>query len=359
MRKESLAAPVRIWSTILLLAALAGCTAPTPETPTITVEPSTPAAEPSTSTTPPARTTPSAPPVKATPEPYAIPPGILFRDPATSTLRALDATPPRIELLPSGFDVRGGIVAQGDNQNMVRLWNLQGDLSTIAVQLNHMGRLSLAADGTRAVVQATTAPLGQPPIGSQFDVYVIDLRDGSSSKLSQTPYNAESPEWSPVGDLIAWSSFSPEEGIDLHLARPDGSEHRVIEDEGGLHLAFAPEGMRILNSARMRIIDLASGELVIDLRDEAIAGVRAAGYELDTRFPGQADRGTFPLDGAFSPDGSSLVFDGAVVKDGEYGILIMKMRTDGTGFEIVAGPLTVDPARTNNLNYSETNPLWR
>lgn len=360
MRKDGRTGPVRIPPAILLILLLAGCTDPATDGPTPTSEPpvvtapskALPSSQPSASPAPPSRATPP-------PGAYAIPSGILYRDPATSRLRASDGIAPRIDLMPSGFDVRAGIVAQGDNRNAIRVWDVLGTMSTLRVELNHIGRLSLSPDGSRAVVQATTAPLGQPPTGSSFDVYVIDLADGAVRRLSETPYNAESPEWSPTGDLIAWSSFSPEEGIDLHLARPDGSDHRVLDDAGGIHSAFSPDGMRILDPGRMRILDVASGEVTADLRDEAIAAVRAEGYDLDTRFPGQAGRGTFPLDGAFSPDGTSLVFDGAVVKDGEYGILIMTMRLDGTAFRVVAGPLEVDPARTNGHNYSETNPLWR
>jgi len=60
----------------------------------------------------------------------------------------------------------------------------------------------------------------------------------------------------------------------------------------------------------------------------------------------------------FSPDGTQLVFDGAVKQGAGSAIVIATMALDGSGFEVVAGPFTVDPTTTNGLNYSETNPMW-
>lgn len=353
MRGRDVVNGMRLAFAVLVLASLAGCAAgpardTTPETAQPTPTPAGTTPEPT-----PADATPTPP--RGTPIPPAFPAGVIFRDPTTSRLQALEGGAPRVDLMPGGFDIRVGLLAQGDNQNAIRL--VVGEtVRPLFVQLNHVARLSLSPNASHAVVQATTAPRGAPP--DQFDVFTVDMQTGATTKLSDAPYNDESPEWSPDGGLIAWSSFSPEEGIDLHLARPDGTAHRVIDDAGAIHLAFSPDGTRILDAGRMRIIDL-DGNVVADLRDEALAGLRAAGYEPDTRYPGQADRGTFPLDGAFSPDGERIVFDGAAVKDGAYGVVIATMRVDGTAFEIVAGPFAVRPETTNRLNYSETNPMWR
>jgi hypothetical protein len=108
----------------------------------------------------------------------------------------------------------------------------------------------------------------------------------------------------------------------------------------------------------MRMYALPSGTLETDLEDEVLAGLAAAGYAPDTRFPGQANRGTFPLDGAFSPDGREILVDGAVVKDGRYGVILARIGVDGSSFTVLSHLIAVDPARSNQHNFSQLNPAW-
>jgi len=84
------------------------------------------------------------------------------------------------------------------------------------------------------------------------------------------------------------------------------------------------------------------------VRAQVIAGLAAAGSRPDTRFGGQGGAGTFPLDGAFSPDKKTIVFDGAVEKDGAFGVLLCRINADGTGFTILRPPLQVMPMFSNN-----------
>ena len=82
------------------------------------------------------------------------------------------------------------------------------------------------------------------------------------------------------------------------------------------------------------------------------------GYEPDKRFPGQTNRGTFPLDADFAPDGQSLVLDGAVKKNSRYGIILFTISATGNDFKVVHELIEVTPDFSNNHNYSQTNPLW-
>ena len=283
--------------------------------------------------------------------PLLFPQGIIFRSP-DGALVALDAAAPEVTLGPGGFDVQESILVQADNEDALRIVAPDGsERRVVARGLQQVARASLSPDGTQAVVQATE--------GGALDVFVVDLSTGAYRRLSAGAENDESPEWSRAGDAIAYSSFSPTEGIQLHVVTPTGDELARVQDAGAIHVAFSPDGARVLDPGRLRIVEVANGAIVADLHEAGLAGLRAAGYAPDTRFPGQANRGTFPLDGAFSPDGGSLVFDGAVEKDGAYGVVVATMRVDGSGFRIVAGPFPVDPATTNGLNYSELNPMWR
>lgn len=291
-------------------------------------------------------------------EPSWLAQGILYRDPGTGRLAAVDAIPPSFTLQVGGFDWADGVLAQGDNEVALRLQGV-GARTVTAAGIHHVGRASLDPDAGFAVVQATAGAGPPAPPANDFNIYGVNLDDGTVSRIGSSTDNEESPEWSPDGSRIAYSSFSPADGIDLHIVDATSlQEQRVIDDAGGIHLSFSRDGARILESGRLRVYDAGSGELTHDLLDEARAGLAGAGYQIEDRFPGQANRGTFPLDGDFSPDGTRLVFDGAVKQGAASAILIATMGLDGTGFEVIAGPFAVDPARTNGLNYSETNPMW-
>lgn len=108
----------------------------------------------------------------------------------------------------------------------------------------------------------------------------------------------------------------------------------------------------------MHIYEIQTGRLIADLRAEAIEGLKAAGYEPDDRFPGQANRGTFPLDGGFSPDGRWIVFDGAVRRGTAFGVVLAQIGVDGTGFQLLSDLIPTKPEYSNNHNFSQLNPRW-
>lgn len=273
-------------------------------------------------------------------------------------------------LPPNGFDLTPQWAAATDSQSTILLIGPAGEGRRIEARgLHHIGRPSLDAEATHAAVQANEdAGSIDPSVpGADFNVYVVQLVDscaackgtkGSWSKLGGLPVNEESPEWVPGTRLVAYSSFDPAQGIDIHVHdATDGREVARFPGIGGLHLAASADGRRLLEARSLRIYDAATGALEHDLRDEALAGLRAAGYDVDAVHDGMDGAGSFPLDGAFSPDGSEIVFDGAVTGKGT-GLLVMRIRTDGTGFQVVAGPVPADPARSNDHNYSQLNPKW-
>lgn len=292
------------------------------------------------------------------------PSGIYYGHPIEQghhTLRHADgASIPTIRYHGVGFDVSKTLFVSVDDDRRVTMVQPDGKVTSIvATGLFHPARPSLSPDGERIVVQATLTP--EPPggPGTNFEIFIIDLADGSSTRISNGPMNDESPEWVPGTETIVWSSFSPEEGIDLHeYWVAEGKENTTRDDLGAIHLDVSDDASSFLDPGRLRLYELSTGELVGDLKDEAIEFARLAGYERDTQHAGQANRGSFPLDGAYSPDGNEIVFDGAVTRHGESGIIVMTIARDGSRAETVVSMLPYNPAWTNNHNFSGLNPTW-
>ncbi|MSQ26443.1 MAG: hypothetical protein EXR49_09335 [Dehalococcoidia bacterium] len=83
-----------------------------------------------------------------------------------------------------------------------------------ATGLFQIARPSLAPDGRSAAVQASEDP--STPVGS-LNIYLVDLANGTWRRNCDRPVNEESPEWFPRSNRIAYSSFSPIAGVNLHV----------------------------------------------------------------------------------------------------------------------------------------------
>ncbi len=268
-----------------------------------------------------------------------------------------ETLPVTINMTPGSFSLQPERLVFADNRDMVVIVSPDGRQRTVrATGLFQMARPSLSPDGARAAVQASEDPA--VPAGS-LDIYIVDLATGSWRKISNLPVNEESPEWFPRSNKIAYSSFSPTEGIDLHVYDVDKQQEALlVKGAGGIHVAVSPDERTIFVPSVMRLYDATSGQVVADLRTAMLSALQQAGYAPDQRFPGQGNRGTYPLDATFSPDSKLIVFDGAVKKGDQYGVILARMAVDGSGFAVLQDMLDVNPTFSNNHNFSQTNPYW-
>lgn len=258
-----------------------------------------------------------------------------------------------------GFDLRPDRLVSVEQSSLGAV-GPDGARTSVRLQgVFHASRASLSDDARRVAFQALDHPDFRGGAADDFNIYVADVASGETIRVSNATVNDESPEWVPGKSWIVWSSFDPERGIDAHVVDVDSrAEIARLPDAGAIHLAVSADGRRLLDPGRMRIHALPGGALEADLKDEVLAGLSAAGYMPDARYPGQAGRGTFPLDGDFSPDGGRIVFDGAVTKEGRYGVVLASIGVDGRGFQVLTDLISVDPARSNQHNFSQLNPLW-
>lgn len=307
--------------------------------------------------------------------------GIYFVEPTLEApggiVTKLDGADPDVEMMGQGFDMSPKKLVW-TNDGRVVITYPTGETENVDVEgLYAIARPSLSPDGGQIAVQATETPFSNET-GPQFlTIYVISLADGDWRRLGPVPEQVvpgyEVPEWLPTGNRIAYWAVEDDCQTVRIVDAITGEAETTIRDDGPtgcfnpdqstgprFHIATSEDGNRLLIPGQMQVYDVDTGELVTDLRAEALAGLTAAGYEPDDRYPGQGNAGAFPLDGAFSPDGTELVFDGAVhrLSDDTFGLLLMKIGIDGTGFSVLEGPVPNDPMWSNNNNFSLLTPLW-
>ena len=257
-----------------------------------------------------------------------------------------------VQLGGVGFDVRRDLVVFVEGTDIITV-TADGSRRTRPVRgLHHMARPSFSPDGTRVAVQASESAAVPP---SDLNIYVIELATGIPTRISSRSVNEESPKW--VNDeRVAYASFSASDGIRTHVH--DVARDREVSTigDGFIHFAVSHDGRSLFVPSSGKIYDVDSGAIVADIGDALLRGLRSLGFEPDDRYRGQAGLGTFPLAASFAADGASLVFDGAVRKDGRYGVALFSAGVDGSETKALTPMIDVDPARSNNHNYSQLTP---
>jgi hypothetical protein len=376
-----------------MVTVVAGCTASAPPPPVATSGPATATPSAAVATQQAAAST-SAP--APTPK-RKFPHGLYIVRPSLQhpggTLEVVDGDGPlpvSVEFFGTGYDVNDDFVigaqqAPPPQPEFLTLFGADGSRRTIPVKgLYGMGRPSLSPDGKFVVVQATETPVDPAaPMPKYLADYVIDLATGSFRRVTSLPAQEvaegrELPKWFPSGDRILYQTNDFSGGgpagcdviriIDaatgqqlLQLGRggPTGCYTPSPSTGPRFHAEVSLDSSLIVIPGQMQIYDAKSFRLVADIRTQVLAGLAAAGYKPDTRFPGQGNGGTFPLDGTFSPDNKRIVFDGAVEKDGQFGVILCQINVDGTGFSVLRPPVRVEPKFSNDHNYSQVLPRWR
>lgn len=126
-------------------------------------------------------------------------------------------------------------------------------------------------DVARSISAASLSPTGQRALfEARGDIFTVPVSKGDARNLTRSPGAADrTPVWSPDGRQVAW--FSDEgDGYRLVIQDQDGlGTARVVslgDARFAFHAAWSPDGSRIAfvdDRARMRVLELATGQLVV------------------------------------------------------------------------------------------------
>lgn len=364
---------------VALVVVFAACASPSAAPPT-----SSPVASATT-----ALTTPTVTPAPRPKFPrglYIVQPTLNHPGGVIEVLEGSGPLPTRVEFVGNGYDVSDDFIVAGTGPNDgLTIFGADGTQRQIPVRgLFGIGRPSLSPDAKFVVVQATETPIpADSPMPKFLTEYVIDLATGTFRRLvapgtQEFAEGRELPRWLSTGDRILYQTNDFSSGT-----LPPCDIVRVVDATTGAPLltigangptgCFSPtpasgprfhaepslDATKILIAGQLQMFDAKTGQLLGDVRKQALDGLAAAGYRPDARFRGQGGAGTFPLDGTISPDGKTITFDGAVEKDGQFGVILCRINVDGTGFTVVRPPVQVTPMFSNNHNYSQVLPRWR
>jgi Tol biopolymer transport system component len=284
-------------------------------------------------------------------------PGIYFRKPFRDihggVLKKLDSSiSSSIDV--EAFDIRPTAIVYAIDDKLV-LVAPDGKANPINIPgLHQIDRPSFSPDGKKVAVQARET-YTEP---EDINIYIVDLKTKKFERISHLHINEESPEWFKNQNKVVYTSFGPR-GLVAHIYDLDaGKEVQTIPKAGSIHLAVSPDGTLLFNPVLSRLYNIKTGEMVADLKKNVLTALKNHGHNLDTRFQGQAAQGTFPMDADFSPDGKHIIFDGAVEKNGQFGLMIFRMTTSGNNITPITGVIEVNPAYSNGNNYSQLNPNW-
>ncbi|MHB8643101.1 MAG: TolB family protein [Gaiellaceae bacterium] len=325
-------------------------------------------------------------PAQPTPK-GGFPAGIYFERPTpgapdSGTIKLLGGSIPAIAVSGnSGFDV-GQVLVWASGSTLHVVSPSGSDRVLVIDGLYEIRRPSLSPDGKQIVVQATQTPQQGEANDEWQTVYVIDLATGSWRLLAGTgslPYDGNDlPVWLPSGNEIAYESTEVKDAqncVVVNIAdATTGAVKRTLRRDGTsgcetpisvwyesprMHIAFSPDAKKLLLVGTLQLFDAQSGAAIGSVRDKALAGLQAAGYVPDNRYPPRTGDSPFALAGSFSPDGTKIVFDGSVRKDNAYYQLVMQINVDGSDFKIVAGPFEADEPFVSGNALSLLSVVWK
>ena len=229
------------------------------------------------------------------------------------------------------------------------LWTAAACLATLVVLAAHQGLAnSVSVQTTVAITEATNAAATVSPdhrtiiMDVQGVLWSFAFSGGSGTQLTDALQEAARPDFSPLGDLVAFQSYA---GGTFHIwvMKPDGTGLRQITAGHGddREPRFSPDGARIA-FASDRAFKGSYNIWVVELASGALTQWTNTGGVTTPPAPASVDE----FEPSWSPDGTKIAF---VVGSGANGTTIQAR--DAAGLQTVLA--TAAPGtRVNAPSYS-------
>ena len=349
-------------STMLILFLVAGCNMPAASSPTpdlfATLQASTPLTGPT-------------PQLLETPNPTSVSVDV-HQTTATSTALPTDGVPS-----PSPADGLTGHIVY-----TCQIFKVQAQNQICIMNADGSGFRRLTTDDSKQHFYPSLAPDGKSVVYSAFvetdnyDIYELQLANGSVDRLTSTYGVETAPEISPDGNSITYARYSTtSENFQVMLADRNGKNAGNIPRMFGWDPTWSPDGKRILFASDMRglnqlyTVKLDGSDLQVITNLPALRG--RSDWSADGRYivtysgdawhrelyimnsDGTNVRQLTPSGGnsqgpSFSPDGKWVAFTAYFDDYGDdHGCEIYVIRVDGT-----------DLRRLTNNDYCDYQPRW-
>jgi Tol biopolymer transport system component len=298
-----------------------------------------------------------------------------------ATLQALNPTP---AASPAGTSVPAPLPADGLSGHIVftcQLFKSQFRDQICIMNADGSGMRRLTAEDNQRHYYASLAPDGQSVVYSSYreanvyELYSLDLKDGSVEQLTDKLGVLTGPEISPDGQSIVFTRGDANGKYQIMLMDRDGKNVRKVPQAFGWDPTWLPDSQQILfalgpeNGVQLYVINRNGKDLRQVTHLPSIRGrsdLSADGKSIVTYAGPSWHREVYILnaDGsnahqltpsggnsqgpAFSPDGKWVAFTAYFDKYGDdHGCEIYVIRTDGT-----------DLRRLTNNDYCDYQPRW-